>query len=107
MDTVYAILVKSGPEWDGQRIVYTKSKAVFEQISTLDGEDLYFDDFSEELKFEVMQVLNEYKLEYPETELDDLEGIDISSALLEYLEYTLDGPVILAGDTEFYPSWSW
>lgn len=107
MDTVYAVLVKSGPEWDGQRIVYTKSKALFDQISTVGYENVYFQGFSSELKLEVMKVMDEYKAEYPDYEAENLEDIDIHGALVEYLEYMLKEPVILAGDTEFYPSWNW
>lgn len=107
MDTVYAILVKSGPEWDGQRIVYTKSKALFDQISEVQYKTIYFNDFSVELKIEVMRALEKLKAEYPECEIEDLQDIDIHVALTEYLECFLERPVILAGDTEFYPRWNW
>lgn len=106
MDTVYAILVKSGPEWDGQRIVYTKSKALFDQISIADYKNVYFQGFSAELKLEILRVLDDYKAKYPDCEVENLEDIDIWGGI-DYLEYTLNGPVILAGDTEFYPSWNW
>lgn len=106
MDTVYAVLVKSGPEWDGQRIVYTKSRALFDQISGVQYKNVHFNDFSVELKLEVMSVLDQNKIDYPEYESEDLQDIDICGAI-EYLEYNLEGPVILAAETEFYPSWNW
>lgn len=106
MDTVYAVLVKSGPEWDGQRIVYTKSKALFDQISGVQWKNVYFNDFSEELKLEITRIWDQNKIDYPDCEPEDLQDIDIWGAI-EYLECTLNGPVILADDTEFYPSWNW
>lgn len=106
MDTVYAVLVKSGPEWDGQRIVYTKSKALFDQISGVQHENVYFQGFSAELKLEIMRIWEQNKIDYPDYESEDLQDIDIWGAI-EYLEYTLNGPVILAADTDFYPSWNW
>lgn len=110
MDTVYIALVRWGPEWDGQSIYRTKSKALFEQLKITDNE-VYFPAFSEELKSELRARYEQQKIEYPELTSEPLdEEMSISEAM-EWLDcYGEDYnkfPVILGGETELTCSWNW
>lgn len=110
MDTVYIALVRWGPEWDGQSIYRTKSKALFEQLCRTDSET-YFSDFSEELKADLRTRHATQLRELPELTHDPLdEQMSIQEAM-EWLdcygdEYN-DFPVILGGETELTCSWNW
>lgn len=115
MDTVYIALVRWGPEWDGQSIYRTKSKALFEQISkTTRYNGSYFPDFSEELKAELRARHAQLAIKYPETICEPLdEEMCITEAMEwldcygpEYDEYD-EFPVILGGQTELTCSWNW
>lgn len=109
MDTVYAILVRWGPEWDGQSIYYTHSEAMFEEMKLIDDrqKDICFDNFSEELKEQLRAVRDAFTKQHPDVALDDEEEMTISEAM-EWLEVvTPSFPVILAGETELTCSWNW
>lgn len=107
MDTVYSILVRWGPEWDGQSVVYTQSRALFELLQDADaGVNKYFDDFSDELKAEIKAKYNsfDWAVDYAP---DPLEEIDITQAI-EWLEfYTNTYPLVVLGHIEFNTSWNW
>jgi hypothetical protein len=111
MDTIYIALVRWGPEWDGQSIYRTKSKALFDQINKANRHtDTYFPDFSEELKAELRARHAEQAIEYPGIISEPLdEEMSITEAMewldcygLEYDKF----PVILGGQTELTCSWN-
>ena len=105
MDTLYIILVRWGPEWDGQSIYYTYSKALFEYIKSADlYRKTYFNDFSEELKADIITAKDIFSKEYPQTTLEDNE--DIGSAM-EWLEAQPKFPIIVAGETSLTCRWNW
>ena len=109
MNTVYAVLVRWGPEWDGQSIYYTSSKALFDQLDNLDyqGRSLSFDDFSKELKKQVRVVRAAFIQQNPDAELEEEEDTSIIDAM-EWLEViSPEFPVIVAGETELTCSWNW
>lgn len=109
MDTVYIALVRWRPEWDGQSIYYTSSKAMFDQLDNLDyqGQRLSFGDFSEELKEQVRAVRAAFIQQHPDVELEGEEDTSISDAM-EWLEVIRPKlPVIVAGETEVTCRWNW
>lgn len=109
MGTVYCALVRWGPEWDGQSIYYTHSKALFEEMKLIDDrqKDVYFDNFSEELKTQLRAVRAAFTKQHPDVDLGDDEDMSISEAM-EWLEVVTPAfPVILAGETELNCSWNW
>lgn len=108
MDTVYIALVRWGPEWDGQSIYKTKSKALFDQMC--DGE-VYFSEFSEELKSELRARYAQQVIDYPESASEPLdEEMSIAEAM-DWLDcYGLDynkSSFILGGETELTFSGNW
>ena len=110
MKTVYIALVRWGPEWDGQSIYKTESKALFDQLCQTDSET-YFPDFSEELKADLRARYTQQNLEYPELTPDVFnEEMSINEAM-EWLDcYGEDYnkfPAILGGETELTCSWNW
>lgn len=109
MQEVYSVLMRHDPEWDGQNVIYIKSKALFDllQSNEFSGDNVYFDDFSEELKRELTvayEALNQ-EIDYP---LDPIGDMDIGAAI-ELLEYTAlnQFPMVLLGHTECTMSWNW
>lgn len=105
MDTVYCALVRWGTEWDGQSIYYTHSKALFEEIKLVDDrqKDVYFGDFSEELKEELRAFIQHN----PNLDLEDTKGLSITEAMDWLQVINPKFPVILAGETELNCSWNW
>lgn len=111
MDKVYLVLHRTGPEWDGQRIYKTKSKALFDFIDNYDFDrnNVYFYEFSEELKQDVLEAIKIHNEKYPDNAAEfDGEPIEIWDAM-EWLElpYSNKEELILAGDTELTCSWNW
>lgn len=111
MDTVYCALVRWGPEWDGQSIYYTNSKAMFDQLYLADhtyGSDkpIYFDTFSDELKAQLRAVRAAFVTQHPDIALDSEDDMSISEAM-EWLECSPKFPVVLAGEAELTASWNW
>jgi hypothetical protein len=108
MDTVYSALVRWGPEWDGQSIYYTYSKALFEQMKVADRrEGLNFDSFSEELKAELRAKREAFTEQDPDIAFEEEEDMSINEAM-EWLEVICPKfPIILAGETELNCSWNW
>lgn len=112
MDTVYIALVRWGPEWDGQSIYKTKSKALFEQMQKADqGIGTNFSEFSEELKAELRALHEQQKLELPELTSEQLDEEMCLTEAMEWLdcygEIYNKFPVIVAGETELTCSWNW
>lgn len=110
MDTVYIALVRYGPEWDGQSIYKTKSKALFDQMvkinHTYSNKLIRFPEFSDELKADLRVRHAEDLAKYPDLELLD-EDMNIQDAM-EWLDgYDVKFPVIVAGETELTCSWNW
>lgn len=108
MNTVYAVLVRWGPEWDGQSIYYTQSKALFEQMQRADRhEGVYFPDFNEELKAQIRATREAFERQNPDVELEDEADTSINEAM-EWLEYVGPKfPIIVAAETELTCSWNW
>ncbi len=112
MDTIYIALVRWGPEWDGQSIYRTKSKALFEQIKATEmGNEPYFPYFNLELQAELRAKYTEQKLHHPELTSEALDEEMSLSEAMEWLdcfgeEYT-KFPVILGGEAELTCSWNW
>jgi hypothetical protein len=107
MDTIYIALVRWGPEWDGQSIYYTHSKALFEQIETVNYNEVFFDDFSDELKAHLRITREAFNTHHPDVVLDAEEDMSISEAL-EWLQVVSPKfPVIIGGETELTCSWNW
>lgn len=102
--TVYSILVRWGPEWDGQSVTYTESKALFELLERA-SKNIYFSDFSEKLQQELISKHSELDWDAP-YDPGALEDIDIARAI-EYLEYTGLYPVLVIDHTEFTLNWNW
>jgi hypothetical protein len=114
MDTVYVVLCRWGPEWDGQSLYRTKSKALFDYIDKGDwrwNTVPTFSDFPEELKADIRARYEAQKLEYPDLTSEVLdEEMDLGEAmewLDSYGEDYLKFPVILAGTSELTCSWNW
>lgn len=107
MDTVYSALVRWGPEWDGQSIYYTHSKALFDLMAVTDSA-VYFPDFSEELKAQLRITREAFLKQCPDAELlDPEEDMSIHEAM-EWLEVVApEFPIIVAGETELTCSWNW
>lgn len=105
MDTVYAVLARWNSEWDCQSIYYTNSKALFEQIEKTHTQ-VFFNDFSEELKSQLRATRDAFYKSHPQEPLDDEEDMSISEAM-EWLEVVPKFPVIVAGETELTCSWNW
>lgn len=110
MDTYYIALVRWGPEWDGQSIYKTKSKALFDQIKKADDE-VYFPDFSDELKADLRAKYNEQNEKYPELTPEPLnEEMSLNEAM-EWLDcYGEDYnkfPILVGGMTELTCHWNW
>lgn len=104
--TVYSVLVRWGPEWDGQSVFYTESLALFEILRDNCGNNKYFDDFSDKLKAEIKTKYDafDWAVDYAP---DPLEDIDILQAM-EWLEhYPMSYPLMVVDHTEFTPSWNW
>lgn len=97
-------MIKWGSGWDDQSVSYTKSKALFDAMRL--GDNIYWSDFSEELKQDVTKAHNEmdWKMPYAPEPLN--EDMDIMEAL-EYLESNVVYPITVLDHTEFYPSWNW
>lgn len=107
MQTVYSVLVRWGPEWDGQSIYYTDSKALFEQICNTNHYEVYFNDFSDELKQQLRITMEAFSKQHPDVELQEEEGMSINEAM-EWLEVASPGfPIIVAGETELTCNWNW
>jgi hypothetical protein len=111
MDTVYIALVRWGPEWDGQSIYRTKSKALFEQIKSTGYEEPSFQDFNEELKSELRARHTQQLAEYPEVTSEEFNEEMALSEAMEWLD-CFEGeynkfPVILGGETELTCIWNW
>lgn len=102
----YSILCRFGPEWDGQRVIYTKSKALFEAFDQ--GKQIYFDNgFSEELKNDLKAAHSrlDWWLPYNPGPLD--ETMSLSDAL-EYLEtFVHEYPITILGHTESNSYWNY
>lgn len=108
MDTVYVALVRWRPEWDGQSLYYTHSKALFEQMCEDNNKATYFNDFSEELKSQLRVTMEAFMKQHPDVGLLDAEeDISITEAM-EWLEVVGPKfPVIVAGETELTCHWNW
>lgn len=102
----YSILCRFGPEWDGQRVIYTKSKALFEAFDQ--GNQIYFDNgFSEELKNDLKAAHSrlDWQLPYSPGPLD--ETMSLRDAL-EYLEeYVSTYPITVLGHAESNSFCNW
>lgn len=106
MDTVYSVLVRWGPEWDGQSVIYTQSLPLFELLRDNCGDNKYFNDFSDKLKAEIKTKYDafDWAVDYAP---DLLEDTDITQAI-EWLEYyPKNYPLVVIDHTEFTPSWNW
>lgn len=102
----YSILVRWGPEWDGQSVRYVKSKALFELLrDSVDNK--YFPDFSAELQEELKEKWVAFDWESPYPPEGELEDIDILQALEWLEEAYLRFPLTILDSTEFTPSWNW
>ena len=108
MQTVYSVLARWGTEWDGQSIYYTHSKALFDQICKVDYREVYFNDFSDELKSQLRLTREAFTKQHPDVELlDSEEDMSITEAM-EWLEVVSpEFPIIVAGQTELTCSWNW
>jgi len=103
---VYSILVRWGPEWDGQSVIYTESKELFELLKDNTGNNQYFTEFSDKLQEELEKKYSEFDYASPYSP-EPIEDIDICQAI-EYLEcYTPQYPLTVLAHTEFTPSWNW
>ena len=108
MDTVYSVLARWGTEWDGQSIYYTASKALFDQIEKINYNEVFFSDFSDELKSQLRIVREAFIKQNPDVELLDREEDMSINEAMEWLEVvTPKFPVIVAGETELTCSWNW
>lgn len=113
MDTVYIALVRWGHEWDSQSIYRTKSKALFEQMKSIEYNrtGVYFADFNDELKAELRARHAQQLLEYPELTSELLDEEMSLTEAMEWLDcYGEDYhkcPVIVAGETELTCFWNW
>lgn len=104
MDTLYSVLARWDHEW--QSIYYTDSKALFEQIERTDSE-VFFEDFSDELKQQLRTVRAAFELQHSQHPLDPEEDMSIVEAM-EWLEVVSPKfPIIVAGETELTCSWNW
>ena len=102
----YSILVRWGPEWDGQSVFYTESKELFELLKNNAGSNQYFSEFSDSLQKELEKKYAEFDYASPYSP-EPLEDIDICQAI-EYLEaYSHKYPLTVLDYTEFTPSWNW
>ena len=107
MDTVYAVLVRWGSEWDGQSIYYTQSKALFDTIKNISYKEVLFNDFSDELKSQLRMTREAFNKQHPDVALDAEEEVSIIEAM-EWLQVTSPKfPVIVADETELTCSWNW
>lgn len=107
MTNVYSILVRWGPEWDGQSVIYTESLALFELLRDNCGSNKYYEDFSEELKAEIKEKYDAFDWDCPYGAPQPLEDTDIIEAI-EWLEYRPKSyPLTVIDHTEFTPSWNW
>jgi len=100
----YSILCRFGPEWDGQRVVYTKSKALFDAFGQ--GKQTY-SDFSEELKedLRVAHSCLDWQLPYSPEPID--ETMSLGDAL-EYLEtFVHKYPITVLDHTESNSYFNW
>jgi hypothetical protein len=102
----YSILIRWGPEWDGQRVSYTKSKALFELMRDT-RENKYFSDFSLELQTELKEKWVAFDWESPYPADGELEDIDILQAIEWLEESSPKFPITLLDSTEFTPTWNW
>lgn len=102
----YSILCRWGPEWGGQSVIYTKSKALF--VALTKGEDLHYNDgFSEELKQEIRDAHNIIDWVMPNAPEPIDEDMDLCNAI-EYLETSsIKYPITVIGHTEFTPYWNY
>ena len=101
----YSILVRWGSEWDGQSVIYTKSKALFDALNTA-NDDIYYDNgFSEELKQEILDKHN--AIEWTGQPEDIEEDMGLCQAI-EYLEtHSVEYPITILDHTEFTPYWNY
>lgn len=101
MKTIYLILFRHATEWDGQTILTTENKALFDLVKQRPYEETKLEDMPEELQKEVV---------YHYSEEDLLSFTDVSLTTSELLwglsksssEYT-NIPVIIGGYAEFTP----
>ena len=101
----YCILHKFGPEWDGQDLVFIKSKALFDTIVKATS-DIYWDDFSEELKQEILEKHRQLDYEAPYDVGPVGEDTDLNAAI-EYLKESPKFPITVLDVTELYSDWNW
>ena len=119
MDTIYIILCRYSPDWDGTNIYRTKSKSLFDFINMYNEQRIrgnnnttpYFCTFSDELRTELRAAYAAQLVEYPQYSHEPLdEDMTIGDAM-EWLE-VYGGeyntfPVILAGTAELTFRWNW
>jgi len=102
----YSILVRWGSEWDGQSVIYTKSKALFEALRTADDDIYYDEDFSDELKQEILDKHN--FIEWT----GQPEDLDKEMGLCQAIEYLAESscvkyPITILDHAEFTPYWNY
>lgn len=102
----YSILVRWGPEWDGQSVIHTKSKSLFDALS--EGEDVrYNEGFSAELKQDIIDAHNsiDWAMPYSPEPIDEEMGL---TEAIEYLQlYSMKYPITILDHTEFTPYWNY
>lgn len=106
MKTIYLILFRHGTEWDGQTILTTENKALFDLVKQRPYEETKLEDMPEELRKEVVYYYSEEEL----LSFTDVNPTDLNLTTSELLwglsksssEYT-NIPVIIGGYAEFTP----
>lgn len=104
MQEVYSILVRWGPEWDGQSVIYTKSEELFKLLRDSYDNDK-FPDFSNRLQAELSDLYSN-SFEWQDYDPTYLSSIDTLEAI-EWLQCTPEAPFIVLGHTEYTCSINW
>jgi hypothetical protein len=95
--------MRYSPNWDGQIVIYTQSKALFDLIDkNSDETNKYFQDFSPSLREEI-----EAKNKAFGGSSYSLEQVDIIEAI-DWLQYVPSSfPITVINHTECNPRWNW
>lgn len=101
----YSILVRWGPEWDGQSVIYTESKALFDALDTANDDIYYNSGFSEELKQEILDKHNAIKWSGEPKDIEEDMGL---CDAIEYLQvHSVKYPITILDHTDFTPYWNY
>lgn len=103
----YSILVRWGSEWDGQSVIYTKSKALFDALRTANDDIYYNNGFSEELKQEIRDAHAniDWGMSHSPEPIDEDMGL---CQAIEYLETSnVKYPITILDHDDFTPYWNY